>query len=243
MRNADRRATAHQFLERGLDNVLGLGVQRIGGLIQNQNRSIADQRARDGETLALAAGKGHTLFADDGVEATRFFEDEIKRMGMFGGGFNVRIGRAGPAEFDVAPDGFVEQNGFLGDHGDMGAEVAGGEFPDVGAADAHRPFLRVVKAEEQIGQGRFARAAAPDEGHQLAGFDGEVDAAQDGFFMVGEFEAVEPDVGVGGLQRFRLRGFGDGALSGEQFKDARAGGLGLFDCIVEAGEIFDAAGT
>ncbi len=40
MGNDERRAVAHQLRERGLDMPLGLGVERGGCLIQDQNRRI-----------------------------------------------------------------------------------------------------------------------------------------------------------------------------------------------------------
>ena len=39
----------------GLDDLLALGIERAGGLIQNQDTRVGYQRAGDGEALALAA--------------------------------------------------------------------------------------------------------------------------------------------------------------------------------------------
>jgi hypothetical protein len=44
-------------LERGLDQALGLGVERGGGLVEDQDRRVLQQRTGDGEALALAAGE------------------------------------------------------------------------------------------------------------------------------------------------------------------------------------------
>ena len=55
MRNDERRPVEHQRRERVLDQQLGLGIQRRGGLVQNQNRRVLQQRPRDGQPLALPA--------------------------------------------------------------------------------------------------------------------------------------------------------------------------------------------
>ena len=68
----------------------------------------------------------HALFADDGVEALRLLHDEIVGVGVSGGGDDFVVGRAEPAQFDVPADGVVEQNGFLGDDGDLVAQIARG---------------------------------------------------------------------------------------------------------------------
>ena len=183
--------------------------------------------AGNGQTLALAAGKRHALLADDGVKALRFLRDEVVSVGMTGGVDDFFIRRAGAAKFDVPADGVVEQNGFLRDDGDLVAEIARGDFADVHAADADGAARRVVEAQEQVGERRFAGAAGADERNKLAGLDAQVDVAQHGFFAVGKIHVVEMNVRAGGLERAGLGGFGHGVLRVQQRKDAFAGGAGL----------------
>ena len=135
MRDANRGAALHQFVERGLDGAFGFGVERAGGLVQNQNRRVVQDGAGDGDALALAAGKRDALFADDGVKAVRLLHDEIVGEGVAGGGDDFLVGRAEPAEFDVPADGVVEQNIFLRDDGDLVAQIARGHLAHVHAAD------------------------------------------------------------------------------------------------------------
>ena len=61
----------HEFVQRRLDEPLGLGVERAGGLVEDQDRGVAEDGAGDGESLALAAGEVRAAFADDGVVAVR----------------------------------------------------------------------------------------------------------------------------------------------------------------------------
>src|SRR5438105_9282799 len=58
--NHDGGAPAHQRVEGRLHLALGFRVERRGGLVEDEHRRVLEQRARDGEALALAAGKTQT---------------------------------------------------------------------------------------------------------------------------------------------------------------------------------------
>ena len=47
----------HQALQRHLHQPLVLGVERAGGLVEEQERRVAQDRARDRDPLPLAAGQ------------------------------------------------------------------------------------------------------------------------------------------------------------------------------------------
>lgn len=53
----------------GLDDLLGLGVERGGGFVEEEDLGVSDQGAGDGDTLFLAAGQHDGFVADFGVEA------------------------------------------------------------------------------------------------------------------------------------------------------------------------------
>ena len=74
-------AVFHQAVERVLDLALGLGIHRGGGLVQQQDRRVLEQRAGDGQPLFLAAGELHAALADVGVELLRQLADEALRVG------------------------------------------------------------------------------------------------------------------------------------------------------------------
>ena len=58
----------HEFIECGLHQAFGFGVERAGGFVQNQDGHVFQQGAGDGDTLALTAGKFETVFADFGLQ-------------------------------------------------------------------------------------------------------------------------------------------------------------------------------
>ena len=64
-----------------LDDALALVVERAGRLVEDQDARVGDQRARDGDALALAARQARAALADDGVVALGQLEDEFVRAG------------------------------------------------------------------------------------------------------------------------------------------------------------------
>ena len=158
--------------------------------------------------LLLSARKHHALFADHRVVTLRFFQDEIMGMRMFGGGDNLRLGRAGTSQFDVSADAFIKQQSLLRHHGNLAAKIARGDFSNVNATDAHRAALGIVKAQQQIGQRCFTRTTVPDQRDHLAGFDCEMEIPQHRFFVVVESDGIKFDLRASGLERKRGDRFG-----------------------------------
>src|SRR5574341_1990920 len=57
VRDNDGGAPAHQGVERRLHLALGLGVERGGGLVEDQHRGVLEEGACDRQALALPAGE------------------------------------------------------------------------------------------------------------------------------------------------------------------------------------------
>src|SRR3984957_4525882 len=72
----DRGAPLAELRHRLLYVALGFGIERRSGLVEQDDRCVLDQRARDGDALALAAGKLQAVLADRGVVAGREARDE-----------------------------------------------------------------------------------------------------------------------------------------------------------------------
>ena len=71
VRDDQHRAVPHQPLDGLLHQPLRLGVERAGGLVENQDRRIAEQRAGDGDPLPLPAGEPGAALAQHRVVALR----------------------------------------------------------------------------------------------------------------------------------------------------------------------------
>ena len=126
-----RSAALHQVTQAFLDHALGLGIQVRRGFIQDQNPRIGQDCARDGNALALAAGKLHAALADDGF--VLFFEAfgefvDTRDPASFQ---NLLLGGMRPGESDVLPNGSVEQKRFLQHHAELraiGVQADGGKI-------------------------------------------------------------------------------------------------------------------
>ena len=81
MRHHDARAPAHKRFQRVLHQRFAFGVKRAGGLVKHQHGAVCQQRAGDGHTLTLPAGKLHAALARDGFEPLRQVLDELQRIG------------------------------------------------------------------------------------------------------------------------------------------------------------------
>jgi hypothetical protein len=164
----------HEVVQGLLDEHFGFGIELGSGLVENQNRSILEQCAGDGEALALAAGEALAAVADLRLIALGKLGDEIVGQRGLGSGNHARFGQVGAAVAQIVPDRIVEEDGFLGDDGHLFAEGAQGDVANVVAVDAHAAGNRGVKSREKIDQGGLAGAAGTDDGNHRAGRDADV---------------------------------------------------------------------
>ena len=156
MRDHDRGRAADDAVDRLLDEPLRLAVERAGRLVEDQDRGVADDCARDRDPLSLAAREPDTAVADHGVIAIGELRDELVGVGDLGGTDNLGVREPVAPIRDVVPDRRVEQERLLGD--DAEEPPVGGllERPQVAAVDRDRPGDRVVQPEDEVGEGRFA---------------------------------------------------------------------------------------
>ena len=101
--------------------------------------------------------------------------------------------------------------------------------------------MRVVKAQQQIGERGLAGAAGTDERDELAGLDGEVDVVRARVFRRRRNGRFRIECRRRRRGAFSARRFGDGIFRGEQFKDAFAGGARLGELVVQPRQVFHRA--
>ena len=149
MGDQQRGAPLQQAAQGGVDLLLDAGVDRRGGVIEDEDVGIGEEGACESHPLALAARKGEAPLADDGVVAAGEGEDELVRFRGLGGGDHVVEGGVGDAESDVVPDRVGEEEALLEDHADLAAQGVEGDVAHVGVVDAYLPGLHVVEAGQQ----------------------------------------------------------------------------------------------
>ncbi len=115
VRDGDGGAALAEMRHGVLNQPLGFGIERRGRLVEQDDLRVLDQRAGDGDALALAAGKLRAALADRRVVARREARDEFMGMRGLGRGDDFILGCAGFADGDVVADRAVEQEHVLAD--------------------------------------------------------------------------------------------------------------------------------
>ena len=111
VRDDKRRATDHQPFKRLLNEPLGGGVDTGGGFIENQNRRIGQQRARDADALFLAHTKLHAAFAHACFVALVQRTNELMTIRGARGCFNGRVIGIEFAVLNIFANGSIEEEG------------------------------------------------------------------------------------------------------------------------------------
>ena len=239
MRHDEDRAPAHEARERVLDHRLVLRIDRRQRLVQQQDRRVAQQRAGDGDALALAAGEADAALADHRVVALRQAGDEAVGVGRPRSGFHLGVARAGLAEADVLRRRAVEEIGVLVDHAEARPERGAVERAQVAAAEQDAPRLRVVEAHEQAQDRRLAGAARADDTDPLARAHREREPVVGGApaAWIGEPHVLEGDgrLEPGGVRRVLC--ILDGGLQAKQLEQALGRGTPVHSRMQERPQI------
>ena len=73
----DGGAVGTKFRQRGLNEMLGFHIDSGGGFIEEQDGSVFEEGAGEGETLALAAAQEDAALTDFGIETFGNAADEV----------------------------------------------------------------------------------------------------------------------------------------------------------------------
>jgi hypothetical protein len=195
VRNDDGGATTLDRLERAEDRRLGAAVQGAGRLVEDQDRRVLEQRARDRDPLFLAARQFQPALADPCRIAFGLPLDEGRdrraRRRPLDLGLTGTLAPIG----DVVADRVVEQHRILRHDADCRAQGRLRHMRDVLPVDRDPTAGEVVEAVHQPRERRFARPRRPDHRERRARGDVEVEALQ---YVVPRFVAeadmVEADV-------------------------------------------------
>ena len=160
---------ASRRLEGLLDDALGGDVDARGGLVEDQQSRVREQRPGERHELALADREHRAALGDRGVVALGQALDEAVGADRRGGGLARRRGGVRPAEGDVVADRAGEEEALLrarcrAGRGARPSVTSRRSCPSMRMA----PRARVVEAGQELDQGRLARAGVSHEGHRLA---------------------------------------------------------------------------
>ena len=126
----------------------------------------------------MSAAEGRAALADRRIVTLRKLHDKFVR----GRGLSRRDDLVHPsirlAERDIVANRAAEQCSLLQDNADLRAQRFDGHIAHVVAVYQHASLARVVKAREQIDDGRFAAARRAEKRHGLPRFGFERDVIQ-----------------------------------------------------------------
>ena len=167
-----------------LDDAVAVArIERGGRLVEQQDRVIDDQRARDVDPLLLAAREGGRRQLPQALRDVEQGEQElgaIARLGRVGAQPQQGLGHdvdGGDAR-DHAQELADEAHGAAA-HVEHGARLGVDKLgPGVVVMDADRARVGAVVAVERAQQRALAGARRADQGQALAGRDGERHVAQ-----------------------------------------------------------------
>ena len=183
---------------------LRFGVERRGRLVEDQHGRVFQDRARDGQALALAAGQPEPALADERVQPLGHFPDEAHRVGRLGGGDDVALARAAHCAIgDIREDRVVEEDDFLAHQRDIRAQALERQRLDVVTVEQHPAGARHIEARQEVDQRGLAAARAAHQRHRFAGLDVQVDVDQRrlGARFIGEVHAFVCDAPAGAGKR------------------------------------------
>jgi len=162
-----------------------LGSSPGGGLIEDQQVGIADERHRQGESLSHPRREPAGL-PTRGVLETDPFEKRVRVVGsLLGVDGELEVFAGGQAVVHVEP--LREDAGAFPDRDAV--------CPGVASEHPNRPRVRPDEIEEDVDRRRLARAVRAEKAEYLALVDFEVDAAERPHVAEGLLDAVEFDGG------------------------------------------------
>ena len=178
VRDDERGAPAHCHVQGGLHGALALAVERAGGLVEQQQRRVLQDRPCDRDALALPAGEAHAALAQEAGIAFGQVANEAVRVRGARRRHDLVVARLRAAVADVLQRAGREDHAVLRHQADTLAQRGQVGLAHRHAVDGEQARLGVVKAQQQREQRGLAGAAGPDQRDRLARQHLEVHAVE-----------------------------------------------------------------
>ncbi len=212
MRHNKSGASDHQLVERVLQRTFSAIVQGARRLVEDEDRRIPQDCARDRYALFLTAGESVAALADHGVVPVVETGNELVDLRDARCLLDLGVRGVGFREPKVLTNRRVEEIRLLRHHTYQVGDRRQIEVPQIDVVDSHRSRSRVVQTCGQVSESGLARTRGADKRQGSAGRDREVDVVEG--LAVGswirEVDVVEPKFAghlgaVEALRLFRIR--------------------------------------
>ena len=177
------------------DGVLGARIQRAGRLVEQEDRRVFEESARDADALALADAEVAAALSHRAFESLRHSHDKVIGLRALGSFDDLLISRAGSTVSDVFLDSRGKKHGILQDHPDLCAKRFLSQLAHIAAIEKDPAGHRIIEARDEAQQRALARSGATHKCHAFAVRDRKVDVFQDETVMgIAEADVAELDI-------------------------------------------------
>ena len=207
------------------DQRVGARVDRGGRVVEDQNLRLFEKRPGDAETLLLSAGDVRAALLDIGVIPVGEGADEFVRLREPARLDHLVVGGVFVAPAQVILDRAGKQHILLQHDADRAAQRLKVVFAHISAADLDAALAHIVKARDELHEGRLARARTAEDADGHARVDVQVDVLQREFLRlcgVLEADVFKVDGAVLHVHRGRC-GIGERGLFLEYLADTDEG--------------------
>src|ERR1700677_4148142 len=162
MGDQERGAPPQEPFEALRDEILALGIERAGWLVQQKDGGIFEKGPGQVDALALSGAQTGSAFPDARFKSLgKFFNKYVGVGGARGrGNFLRRCPRF--AISDVLGHGRWEDDRLLQDKSNVGAQFPQFQLARVNSADCNHSLAWIKEAGQQMQEGRLACAAGAD---------------------------------------------------------------------------------
>ena len=228
MGDEQRGPVGHNLAERVVYALFDIGVDGTGGVVEDKDARVVQQRPRQGDPLALPTRKSEAPFADEGVVTVGEGFDELVGLSRFGGRLDFLGRRVAAPVGDIGTHAVREKKALFKNNADLAAQRSQRHGPDIVTVDQHGARGGIVKARYQHGHGGLAASARPHQGHFFPRRYMEVELLQDRQAVaVGETDVGEVKLSSQPRQFDGSRRVGNARLQVEQLKNALDAGPSL----------------
>ena len=218
----DQRGSALGQVVKGTLNFrLGDGIQRRGGLVQNQDRRVLQENPGNGNPLLLTAGQKCAPLAHIGLKALGHGQNVLVDFRLLCRRDDLLHGGIRPAVADIFQHRIREQKHVLLDDADVLMEAPLGHVPDIQAVNGNAAAGYVVKPGNQLTQGGLSAAGGAYNGDGLPGIYFQTHVVKHRQIpVVGEGHAAHVDFALYVFQLFGILFVPDGRLRAHDLHEA-----------------------